>query len=210
VTVVNVGGCCAGGGGVLGVSFSFVIFFSAGGAPNAGWSRYGKMRRRSASRSVCLKTVLQLTWQADGLMVYTRYCLKHTVTTMLLQQEFKQLCELPFTARAVCWTAAAHFCTRQAYKPTSFLGLRGDCTDFTLRRRQPCRLATPRGTRATLPPETADGWVNFTSIDGMMTANELTFSTHDLDAVVPKWLVSCGSQVSPRTSHIAYRIGNRG
>ena len=41
-------------------------------------------------------------------------------------------------------------------KPTSFLGC---LTDFTLRRRQPCRLATPKRTRATLPPETADGWV---------------------------------------------------
>ena len=35
-------------------------------------------------------------------MVYTLYCLRYTVTTTMLQRDFKQLRELAFTARAVC------------------------------------------------------------------------------------------------------------
>lgn len=90
-------------------------------------------------------------------MVYTLYCLRYRVTTTMLQREFKQLRELAFTARAVCCSlSTTDGLTFAPAKPTSFLGC---LTDFTLRRRQPCRLATPKGTRATLPPETADGWV---------------------------------------------------
>jgi len=42
----------------------------------------------------------------------------------------------------------------------------------------------------------------------MMTTNELTFSTHELEVTMPKWLVSCDSQASLRTGHVAHRIGN--
>jgi len=54
------------------------------------WSRYGKMRRRSASRSVCFKTVPRLTWQMDGIQfIATRHSHHHVAA-----RELKQLREL--------------------------------------------------------------------------------------------------------------------
>ena len=87
------------------------------------WSRYGKKRRRSTSRSVCLKTVLRLTWQADGVQ-YTVYCLKHTVTTTMLQRRSKQLRERSHSPPAPCAALSTTLqqLTFAPAKPASFLG----------------------------------------------------------------------------------------
>ena len=58
-------------------------------------------------------------------------------------------------------------------------------TDFTLRRRQPCRLATINpDTRATLPPETATRGPLHFPVDGMMTANEVNALRRSVKTIV--------------------------
>lgn len=139
--------------------FLFVIFFFAGGAPSAGCLRWagrdmGRCDAAAIGVKVCVSRPCSPTHVAgrwvDG--IYS-LMLQDTVTATFLQREVNQLHELAFTARAVCCNLhRPHFCARQAY-------IISGVTDFTLRRRQPCRLATTKDTRATLPPETADRWV---------------------------------------------------
>ena len=112
VAVVDAGGCCGG------VSFSFVIFFSAGGAPNAGlvaiWEDASAIGVKVCVSQDRAPTHVAGGWCTVHSLLLETYSHHHDVATKI-QAATRALA---FTARAVCCsldhTAAAHFCARQA------------------------------------------------------------------------------------------------
>lgn len=139
-----------------------------------GWSRYGKMRRRSASRSVCFRPCSNSRGrQIDGW--YIHFNATRTQSPPRCCRNNRNSYVSSHSPPAPC---AALDRQQQPFAPAKPYIISG-VTDFTLRRRQPCRLATRRATPKTLEPSCrprlpTGGSLHF-KLDDTMTADEMNF-----------------------------------
>lgn len=139
-----------------------------------GWSRYGWEDASAIGVKVCVfQTVLQLTWQADGW--YIHFNATRTQSPPRCCRDNRNSYASSHSPPAPC---AALDRQQQPFAPAKPYIISG-VTDFTLRRRQPCRLATRRATPKTLEPSCrprlpTGGSLHF-ELDDTMTANEMNF-----------------------------------